>query len=143
MDEIIHNDWIYNDEKLIEPPEGYVGFIYLITLPDGRKYVGKKLFNFKKTKQVKGKKKRYLAESDWKTYYGSSEEVKKVLSESEPSLFRRQILHLCKTKGELNYMETWEIFKRGALLDDSYVNGWVSAKIHKSTVIKTVDRTKL
>lgn len=143
MNELIHNDWIYDDKKLTEPPEGYIGFIYLVTLPDGRFYVGKKLFNFKKTKQIKGKKKRYLAESDWKTYYGSSDEVKKILSESDPKDFKREILHLCKTKGELNYMETWEIFKRQALLDDRYVNGWVSMKIHKSTVIKTVDKTKL
>ena len=49
MSDDIHNDWIYNDEKLTEPPEGYIGFIYIILLPDGRKYIGKKLFNFKKT----------------------------------------------------------------------------------------------
>lgn len=143
MDEVTHNDWIYNDEKLVEPPEGYIGFIYLVTLPDGRLYIGKKLFNFKKTRQVKGKKKRYLAESDWKTYYGSSDEVKRVLSEQGPSLFKREILHLCKMKGELNYMETWEIFKRGALLTEDYVNAWVSAKIHKATVFKSVDRSKI
>lgn len=135
MDEIIHNDWIYNDKKLIEPPEGYIGFIYLVTLPDGRYYIGKKLFNFKKTKQVKGKKKKFLAESDWKTYYGSSDEVKKKVQECGPEMFKREILHLCKTKGELNYMETWEIFNKKALLDEKYVNGWVSCKIHKSHVI--------
>lgn len=143
MTESIHNDWIYNDEKLIEPPEGYVGFIYIITLPDNRLYVGKKLFNFKKTKQVKGKKKKYLAESDWKTYYGSSDEVKRVLAELGPENFQRKILHLCKTKSELNYMETWEIFKRHALLNEQYVNGWVSVKIHRGTVIKKVDKTRL
>jgi hypothetical protein len=143
MSSIEHNDWIYNESALIEPPEGYVGFIYLVTLPDGRFYVGKKLFNFRKTRQVKGKKKRYLAESDWKTYYGSSDEVKKVLNEEGPLNFKREILHLCKTKGELNYMETWEIFKRQALLSEQYVNGWVSAKIHKSTVIKAVNKDNL
>lgn len=134
-----HNDWIYNGNTLTEPPEGYVGFIYLVTLPDNRLYVGKKLFNFKKTKQVKGKKKRFLAESDWKTYYGSSDEVKTVLSESNPKDFKREILHLCKTKGELNYMETWEIFNRRALLTDTYVNGWVSCKIHKAHVCNKIN----
>lgn len=139
MTNVSHNDWIYNEKTLTEPPDGYIGFIYLVTLPDGRLYVGKKLFNFKKTKQVKGKKKRFLAESDWKTYYGSSDEVKKVLEELGPANFKREVLHLCKTKGELNYMETWEIFKRRALLDETYVNGWVSCKIHKAHVFGKVN----
>ena len=143
MTDNIHNDWIYNDEKIIEPPEGYIGFIYIIFLPDGRKYIGKKLFNFKKTKTVKGKKKRFLAESDWKTYYGSSDEVKEVVKALGSSKFQRKILHLCKTKGELNYMETWEIFKNRALLDETFVNGWVSCKIHRAHVIKSVDKNSL
>lgn len=139
----VPKDWIYNGKPIVEPPEGYIGFIYIIYLPDGRKYVGKKLWNFKKTKQVKGKKKRYLAESDWKTYFGSSDEVKELVAQLGVDKFDREILHMCKTKGELNYMETWEIFKRQALLDDTYVNGWVSCKIHKAHVVKSVDKTRL
>lgn len=139
----IHNDWIYNEEKITEPPEGYIGFIYIIYLPDGRKYIGKKLFSFKKTKQVKGKKKRIQVASDWKTYYGSSNEVKEAVQNFGPKVFKREILHFCKTKGELNYMETWEIFKNRALLDETFVNGWVSCKIHKAHVVKSVDKDKL
>jgi hypothetical protein len=136
-------DWIYNGKPITEPPEGYIGFIYLIYLPDGRKYVGKKLWSFRKTKQVKGKKKKYLAESDWKTYFGSSDEVKELVKSLGPDKFEREILHLCKTKGEMNYMETWEIFKRQALLNEDYVNGWVTCKIHQAHVIKVVDKTRL
>ena len=33
-------DWIYNEKEINEPPEGFVGFVYIIYLPDGRKYVG-------------------------------------------------------------------------------------------------------
>jgi hypothetical protein len=141
--EIAHNDWIYNETTLTEPPAGYIGFIYLIELPDDRLYVGKKLFNFRKTRQVKGKKKKYLAESDWRCYYGSSDEVKTLVKELGPAQFKRTILHLCKTKSELNYMETWEIFKRHVLLDEKYVNGWVSCKIHKGTVFGKINKIGL
>lgn len=143
MDDVKHNDWIYNGNTILEPPEGFIGFIYIIYLPDGRRYIGKKLFSFKKTKQVKGKKKRFQAESDWKTYYGSSDEVKKVVQDCGPENFKREILHLCKTKGELNYMETWEIFKNRALLDENFVNGWVSCKIHKAHVFNKINKEKL
>lgn len=139
----VPKDWIYNGKPIVEPPEGYIGFIYIIYLPDGRKYVGKKLWNFKKTKQVKGKKKKYLAESDWKTYFGSSDEVKQEVVKHGCDKFDREILHMCKTKGELNYMETWEIFKRKALLDDTYVNGWVSCRITKKHVMGKISSDAL
>lgn len=134
-------EWLYNGEPLIEPPEGYIGFVYVVTLPDERKYIGKKLWNFKKVKTLKGKRKHYTVESDWKTYFGSSEEVKTLVAEAGPENFKREIIHLCKTKSELNYMETWEIFKNHALLDDKYVNGWVSCRINKKN-LKNVDSSR-
>ena len=54
--------WIYKNEPLEEVPENAYGYVYLITNNlTGRKYIGKKLFWFKKTKVVKGKKKRIKA----------------------------------------------------------------------------------
>lgn len=135
--------WIHDGKEIEEPPEGYVGFVYIITLPDGRKYVGKKLWNFTRTKTIKGKRKKVVMESDWKTYYGSSDEVKKLVAELGGGKFKREILHLCKTKSELNYLETWEIFNRKCLLDESYVNGWVSVKINKRTVIGKISLERL
>ena len=42
--------WYYNDKIVEELPEGTVGFVYLITnLTNNRKYIGKKLAQFKKT----------------------------------------------------------------------------------------------
>ena len=62
--------WLYED-KPIEDPQGYWGFIYIITnLSTNKKYIGKKQFYFKKYKTVKGKRKGYMAESDWKQYRG-------------------------------------------------------------------------
>jgi hypothetical protein len=126
--------WLYQEKELSEKPDGYIGFVYLITFPDGRKYIGKKQFTFKGYKQVNKKKKRITKESDWKDYYGSSDYVNEEVLKLGKENIRREILHLCKTKSDESYWETWEIFTRHALLSEEYMNGWVSCKIHKGNV---------
>jgi hypothetical protein len=71
-------NWQYDGKDFTEDLIGdNYGFVYQITnLTNGKKYIGKKLFYSAKTKQVKGKKKRYKASSDWQTYYGSSDILK-------------------------------------------------------------------
>ena len=68
-------NWQYNDTDFTEDKiENSYGFVYLITnLENNRKYIGKKLFWFSKTKMVKGKRKKVKVPSDWQTYYGSSD----------------------------------------------------------------------
>lgn len=129
--------WYDKDGSLVvDPPEGMLGFVYLIThIPSGRLYVGKKLLKFSRTKMVAGKKKKVKIDSDWMTYYGSSDEVKTLVVSDGTEAFRREILHWCKTKSECNYLETYEIFTRHCLLDQKYFNGWVSCKIHKKHVL--------
>jgi hypothetical protein len=130
------NPWIYNSEPFDSEDIGeYIGFVYLLTDPDGKKYVGKKLFVSKrKIPPLKGKTRRrtVVKESDWKTYYGSSEEVQTLVESNIP--FKRQILHLCKTKGELSYMELKEQIERKVLLRSDYYNGIIQVKIHASHV---------
>lgn len=129
--------WFYQDKEFIEEQsEGYVGFVYLITnLNSGRKYIGKKLFTKAGYKIVKGKKKKIRKASDWFSYYGSNEELKNEVKLSGESVFKREILYLCKSKAECSYRETFEIFNRGCLLSEEYYNSWVSTRIHKSHVI--------
>lgn len=127
-------NWIYQESVLEAPPEGFQGFVYIITLRDGRKYIGKKNFYFKKYKQVKGKKKAYKAESDWKEYTGSSDYVNEIISSDGLNSIKKEIIHLCKTKSDMSYLESYEIFVRHALLKDEYLNGWISCKIHKKNV---------
>ena len=79
--------WLYKNIPVETLPEDCTGFVYLITnTVSGRKYVGKKLAKFSKTsyKVVKlknGKKKRKKirskVDSDWQTYWSSSDELKK------------------------------------------------------------------
>ena len=100
--------WIYENKEVQEIPEGYFGFVYLITNKiTGRKYIGKKQFNSYRSKKVKDKKrrKRYILESDWKDYWGSCEELLEDIKELGEDNFSREILRLCKTKGELTYSE--------------------------------------
>ena len=71
--------WTYEGKEIDIIPDEYEGFVYLITnTTTGQKYVGKKLAKFKTTKPpLKGKKnkRRGYKESDWRTYYGSSDRL--------------------------------------------------------------------
>ena len=109
------------------------GFVYIIShKKTGRKYIGKKFFTKSKTKQVKGKKKKSRVSSDWLTYWGSNKELQADVLANGESEYTREIIHVCKTRSECSYLETWEIFKRHALLNESYYNAWVTCKIHKA-----------
>ena len=71
--------WSHKGEIVEELPKDCEAFVYLITnTMNGMMYVGKKLAKFKTTKKpLKGKKnkRRGTKESDWKTYWGSSEKL--------------------------------------------------------------------
>lgn len=112
-----------------------VGFVYLIThIKSGRKYVGKKLFTKAGSRQINGKKKKIRKSSDWLTYWGSNDELKEEIVFNGENEYTREILYLCKTKSELSYYETFEIFNRHALISDSYYNSWVSCRINKKNL---------
>jgi hypothetical protein len=131
--------WLYNGvEFTSEMIEGYVGFVYIITnKTNEKKYVGKKIFkSTKKLAPLKGKARRRtkVVESDWKNYYGSSDEVKNLVEETGHDNFKREILHLCKSKGEMGYLELKEQVDREVLLRDDFYNGILSCKIHRNHV---------
>ena len=113
------------------------GMVYLITHnKTGKKYVGKKFFTKSKTKQVKGKKKRTRVKSDWETYFGSNKTLQEEVKKNGPEEYTREILHLCRTRSECSYWESWEIFSRHALMRENYWNEWVSCRIRKDHVMK-------
>jgi hypothetical protein len=131
--------WYYNEKEFTSEDIGeYIGFVYLITdQSNGKKYVGKKLFKSKrKLKPLKGKTRRRIkvVESDWKAYYGSSEEVKQMVEEKGADNFHREILYLCYSKGELGYLEAKYQFEHNVLLRDDYYNGIIQCKIHRSHI---------
>ena len=133
--------WLYNGEpyepdvNVVSKDFPYQGFVYIIeNLANGRSYIGKKGFTFGKTRQVNKKKKRFRAESDWRDYYGSSEELLKDVEYYGQGTFRRTILHLCHSKGEASYLEAYEQFSRNVLLRDDYYNTWISCRIRNSHI---------
>lgn len=127
-------NWKYNNEDFTEDKIGdNYGFVYRITnLKTGKKYIGKKFFYSSKTKQVKGKKKRLKVSSDWQTYYGSNEELKKDVIMHGKEMFEREILHLCQSKGTAGYLEAKEQFVNGVLESDDYYNTWIMVRVRKS-----------
>lgn len=136
--------WLYQNEEVTVLPEDIVGFVYCITnLATNRKYIGKKLANFSKTKVktittksgVKKKKKiRYKEESDWRSYWSSSVELNKEVKELGENMFCREILHYCYSKGSLSYKELKEQVERKVLESDEYMNGIIQVRIHKSHI---------
>lgn len=131
--------WLYNGEEFTsEMIDKYIGFVYIITdVSNSKKYVGKKLFQSKRRlAPLKGKtrKRTKVVESDWMEYFGSSEEVKLMVEEKGVDNFKREILHLCNTKGEMSYLEAKEQFDRNVLLSDEYYNGIINCKIHRTHV---------
>jgi len=129
--------WIYQNKEFTEDQiEKHIGFVYLITNTNsGRKYIGKKLFWFSKTKTVKGKKKKEKVLSDWQSYWSSSEELKKDVAELGQQSFTREILYLCDNKGTMSYLEAREQFSRKVLENiDEWYNGIINCKIHRSHV---------
>lgn len=129
--------WLYNGEVFEEPSENDYGFVYKITnLTNNKIYIGKKLFWFKKIKTLKGKKKRYLAASDWKDYYGSSIALKKDLDLLGVDLFKREIIRLCKNKGECSYFEAKTQFDQSVLLNpEMYYNDWIICRVHRKHIL--------
>ena len=122
--------WSYQNQQVEEIPEGYIGFVYLITnLQTGQKYIGKKLFTFAGSKKVKGKKKKIRKSSDWKTYWGSSKDLLKEIEQFGQHNFTREIVRLCKNRAECSYYEAKLIFETDAILSDKYYNDWCSVKI--------------
>ena len=133
-------DWQYQGQIITEIPEGYLGFVYIITnIKTGQKYIGKKLAQFKKSKPpLKGKKlrRRSVVESDWREYWGSSERLQADIQQLGPEQFTREILYLCKSKAEMSYLEAREQFERRVLETDEYYNGIINVRVGGSNILR-------
>ena len=126
--------WVYNDKEFNETPDEFQGFVYMVTEKDtGKKYIGKKFFWKPKILPITKTRKRRVrtrAESDWREYYGSNKEVQSLVESKGKDNYKREILRLCKTKGECSYYEAKLQFQYDVLLSDEFYNEFIGCKIH-------------
>ena len=140
--------WTYQNQEITtidQIPEGTFGYIYLITnILTNKFYVGKKqLSSNRKAKLTKKEKllpenkrkrfKRVIKETDWLTYWGSSDELKQDIEKLGIENFKREILCFCSTKMNLSYYEVHYQFKYDVLFKDSY-NKNILGKFYKGKI---------
>ena len=132
--------WYYEGKQVTELPADCEAFVYLITnLTNDRKYVGKKLAKFKKSKKpLKGKKRKRISyvESDWQDYWGSSDHLNEDVAQLGAEKFRREILHYCPSRGVASYLEAKEQFDRRVLETDEYYNGIINVRVGGSKILR-------
>jgi|TARA_B100001057_G_scaffold7941_2_gene7304 hypothetical protein len=132
--------WTYQGKKVDELPEDCEAFVYLITnTTNDRKYVGKKLAKFKKTRPpLKGRinKRRSKVESDWRDYWGSSDQLQEDVNQIGEDKFTREILYYCPSRGVASYLEAREQFERRVLEKDEYYNGIINVRVGGSKILR-------
>ena len=121
-------------ENIPDDIEEYVGFVYTITNNINHKYyIGQKKFWSKVTlPPLKGKsrKRHKVKESDWKKYYGSSNELLEDIKKYGKENFTRSISKNLKSKSKMNYEETWQQFKNSVLFDKMSYNRIINCRIN-------------
>lgn len=133
-------NWLWKGEPFTSEQIGEnFGFVYLLTdTANGRKYLGKKFF-WKPGKRMvkvktgpragKSRPQRITKDSDWRTYFGSNPTIMRLAAE-DPERFKREILVLCKGRGELAYVEAKLQFENNVLFDDTFYNEVIDVRIN-------------
>lgn len=129
--------WHYLDKPFSSADIGnHVGFVYLITdRQNGMKYIGRKVFfNTTKLPPLKGSKRKRtkVTESDWQSYYGSCKAIQAIIAVDGVERFRRDILHLCRSKAEAAYIEAKLQFEHDVLVSDDWYNDMIMVRVSGS-----------
>ena len=126
--------WTFNNKEYNITPEEYQGFVYQLTeIHTNKKYIGKKNFWKPKTLPITKTRKRRVRtriESNWKEYYSSSNEVCQLVEQYGKERFKREILKLCKTKGEMSYYEAKLQFDHNVMFREDYYNNFNGCRNH-------------
>lgn len=128
-----------------EDIQKFVGFVYIITNTiNNKKYIGKKQFYFTRRKKIKNRtnRKKITFESDWKEYYGSSEELSTDIKLFGKEKFKREILYLCNDKSSMTLTEARELFTNNVLESPEYYNNNILGKFFIKDKTKVIAFTK-
>ena len=128
---------LYKETKLPEDFEENtpLGFVYLIKRKsDGKFYIGqKKILKVEKRPPLKRKvrKRKIVKQSDWKTYCGSSNELKEDIAKLGEDAYTFEIVEFCDSKWMMSYEELrLQMINDVLLRTDSY-NGIVNVRLSK------------
>ena len=134
-------EWVYKNKTITEKDlEGAVSFVYKITnLTNEKSYFGKKKLHFFKRKKVKKRKNKKIVKtsSDWKDYWGSSQELIDDVKILGPHNFKREILIICNNLAQASYYEAKYQFEFDVVLHpDKYYNKWIYVRVRRDHLIK-------
>lgn len=126
--------------KGVSLPENFIdnpplGFVYLIRRKsDGKFYIGqKKILRTEKRPPLKRKVRRRIIvkQSDWRTYCGSSNELKSDIAELGEDAFIFEIVEFCNSKWMMTYEELRLQMLNNVLLRHDTYNGIVNVRLSK------------
>jgi len=132
-------EWTLDGRQFTSDDIGdFYGFVYRITnLVNGHDYIGRKYFNtVRKLKPLMGfkRKRKVTKETDWKEYWGSSKRLLEDIEKLGKENFKREIICLCETRGDTNYMEAKIQFDEEVLLNPENYNGIIAIKLGYGSV---------
>ena len=157
-DNMTYPTWTYQGRiinNISDFPENTYGFIYQVWhKPTDYKYIGKKVLFFERNKRLGKKaleelreerrtqgiggrvplKQLVITESDWKSYYGSHETIKKLVNETKDfrEEWEKQILCFVPNKKLLTYFECKYLFINEVLETRSnFINDNVLGKFYR------------
>ena len=111
------------------------GFVYRIeNKENGKFYIGqKKIIKVEKRPPLKGKvrKRRIVKQSDWRTYSGSSNDLKNDVKEAGEDKFKFTIIRFCDSKWECSYWELYHQMLNHVLFREDSYNGIINVRISK------------
>ena len=111
------------------------GFVYRIeNKENGKFYIGqKKIIKVEKRPPLKGKvrKRRIVKQSDWRTYCGSSNDLKNDVKTLGEDKFRFTIIRFCDCKWKCSYWELYYQMQNHVLFREDSYNGIINVRISK------------
>lgn len=112
-----------------------MGFVYRIENKEtGKFYIGqKKIIKVEKRPPLKGKvrKRKIVKQSDWKTYCGSSNDLKNDVKTLGEDKFKFTIIRFCDSKWECSYWELYYQMHNHVLFREDSYNGIINVRISK------------
>ena len=112
-----------------------MGFVYRIENNEtGKFYIGqKKIIKVEKRPPLKGKvrKRKIVKQSDWKTYCGSSNDIKNDIKTLGEDKFKFTIIRFCDCKLKCSYWELYHQMQNHVLFREDSYNGIINVRLSK------------